>query len=70
MTTATIKTQKQLLKEAEAAEVLGIQPQTLSAWRCRGVNSLPFVKVGRAVRYRRSDLEAWMESRTATCATR
>lgn len=66
----TTMTDKLLLNEEEAAEVLAIKPQTLAAWRCRGVNSLPFVKVGRAVRYRRSDLETWMATRTATCATR
>ena len=27
-------------------------------------NGIPFIKVGRLVRYRRSDLEAWLESRT------
>lgn len=60
--------EKQLLTEDEAAVVLAIKPQTLAAWRCRGAQSLPFVKIGRAVRYRVSDLEAWMEKRTATCA--
>ncbi len=66
----TAAMEKQLLNEDEAADVLAIKPQTLASWRCRGVNSLPFVKVGRAVRYRRSDLLAWMAGRTATCATR
>lgn len=61
--------EKQLLNEVEAAEEIAIQPQTLSAWRCRGFGP-PFLKIGRSVRYRRSDLESWMESRTATCATR
>ncbi len=60
--------EKQLVNEDGAAAILAIKPQTLASWRCRGVNSLPFVKIGRAVRYRVSDLEAWMEKRTATCA--
>lgn len=68
MTTAEM-TRKQLLTEDEAAELLNIKPQTLSAWRCRGMHALPFVKIGRAVRYRIADLEAWMEKRTATCVT-
>jgi len=62
-----ITMEKQLLNQDEAAEFIDIKPQTLAAWRCKGMNDLPFVKVGRAVRYRRSDLEAWMEQRTATC---
>lgn len=64
MTTAT--NDKQMLTEAEAAEVLGIRPQTLTAWRTLGRYNLPFAKIGRTVRYRRSDLEAFIERRTAT----
>lgn len=59
-------TQKAMLNEDEAAELLGIKPQTLAVWRCRGANDLKFVKVGRAVRYRLSDVEAWVEKRTGT----
>lgn len=67
---AAIKNEKQLLNEDETAELLNVKPQTLASWRCRGANDLPFVKVGRAVRYRRGDLEEWIDKNTATCATR
>jgi len=50
------------LNTRQAAEFLGMQPQTLDAWRCRGCGPR-FVKLGRAVRYRRADLDAWVESR-------
>ena len=53
-----------LLDEKQAAEVLTVEPGTLSVWRSTGRYSIPFVKVGRRVRYRRSDLLAWLESRT------
>lgn len=54
-----------LLDEKQAAEVLGdIQPGTLSVWRSTGRYKIPFIKVGRRVRYRRADLLAWLESRT------
>jgi len=46
----------------QAAEYLGMKPQTLEAWRCRG-GGPKFAKLGRAVRYRQSDLDAWIESR-------
>lgn len=59
--------EKEILNQNEAAEVIALKPQTLASWRCKGTNDLPFVKVGRAVRYRRSDLKAWMAKRTATC---
>ena len=62
-----IAIEKQLLNQDEAAEFVDTKPQTLAAWRCKGTHDLPFVKVGRSVRYRRSDLVAWLERRTATC---
>lgn len=55
---------RDLLDEKQAAEVLTVEPGTLSVWRSTGRYSIPFVKVGRRVRYRRSDLLAWLKSRT------
>lgn len=40
-----------LLTEQQAAEVLGVKPGTLQVWRCTRRYGLPFVKVGRLVRY-------------------
>lgn len=57
-----------LLNPADAAEFLGVKMQTLSIWRSTGRYGIPFIKVGRAVRYRRSDLERFLESRTVTNA--
>ncbi len=53
-----------LLTRAEAAEYLGLRIQTLAVWAITGRYGLPMVKVGRSVRYRQSDLDAWLESRT------
>ena len=53
-----------LLDEKQAATVLNVKPGTLSVWRSTGRYSIPFVKVGRSVRYRAGDLNAWLESRT------
>ena len=50
----------------KAAAMLGIQPQTLAAWRWRkakGVSApdLPWVKIGsRAIRYRLSDVKRFI----------
>ena len=55
-----------LLDEKQAASFLNVKPGTLSVWRSTGRYSIPFVKVGRSVRYRLSDLNAWLESRTQT----
>ena len=51
------------LNTVEAAAYLGLQRTTLEAWRCRG-GGPKYLKFGNAVRYRRADLEAWIESRT------
>ena len=48
----------------ETAEILGISKSALEAWRTTGRYKLPFIKVGRNVRYRRSDVLQWLESRT------
>jgi hypothetical protein len=53
-----------LLTEQEAAEFLGIKPSTLSVWRSTRRYNLEFVKVGACVRYRKSALQTFADSRT------
>jgi hypothetical protein len=43
---------------------LGIKAQTLATWATTSRYPLPFVKVGRCVRYRRRDLDAFRAART------
>lgn len=50
-----------LLTEDEAAAILKVQPATLATWRVRGRPTLPFVRVGRCVRYRQQDIAAFIE---------
>jgi len=57
------RAQNELLTTAEAAEVLGLSGVTLATWRSTGRYDVPYLKVGRAVRYRRSDLEGWIKTR-------
>jgi excisionase family DNA binding protein len=63
---ATASLSSDLLPSAEAAAYLGVREQTLAVWRSTGRYDLRFIKSGRLVRYRRADLDAWLESRTAT----
>ena len=51
------------LDTTEAAKYLDLKTCTLEAWRCRG-GGPRFVKLGRAVRYRQTDLDAWIDTRT------
>lgn len=54
-------TKETYLKPREAAEYLRSSPSTLAKARMykRGP---AFVRIGRAVRYRQSDLDAWMSA--------
>jgi excisionase family DNA binding protein len=58
----------ELMNESETASLLGITKGTLGVWRCRRRHALPYVKIGRMVRYRRSDVEKWIASRTQSGA--
>jgi hypothetical protein len=53
--------QDALLTEVRAADLLSLSVRTLQAWRARGFGP-PYVRAGRAVRYRRHDLLAWTEA--------
>ena len=64
MSASTSLPPSQLLTRDQAAEYLGVKPQTLATWLCRRRCGLPVVRVGRLVRYRLSDLEAFLDSRT------
>lgn len=55
---------KVLLTDEEAAYVLDLEPESLAVFRSTGRHGIPYIKIGRNVRYRRSDLEAWLTSRT------
>lgn len=46
----------------QAAELLTVSPSTLEVWRYRGTGPR-FVKIGRSVRYRQSDLAAFIDER-------
>ena len=52
-----------LVATAEAAKILGAEHGTLVVWRSQKRYPLPYVKIGRKVRYRISDLLAFIEAR-------
>jgi excisionase family DNA binding protein len=67
-TPTTIGSSVELLDTHQAAAYLTLRPSTLEVWRSSGRYSLKFIKFGRSVKYRRSDLDAWLASRVA-CST-
>ena len=50
----------------QAAPYLGVTPHTLAVWRCNKRHAIPYIKVGRLVKYRPADLDIWLASRTVT----
>ena len=48
----TVTERDRLLTTAQVAELLTIREQTLALWRSTGQHGLPFIRCGRAVRYR------------------
>lgn len=52
-----------LLDNDTAAYFVSAKPQTLIAWRMLGKGP-PYVRIGRSIRYRKSDLVNWLEEQT------
>jgi len=50
-----------LMNRTEAAQYLGIKPQTLAVWATTKRYNLPYVKVGRLVKYSRDALDRFIE---------
>ena len=55
----------ELLTNEQVAALLGIRPNTLEIWRCKGKGP-PFIKLGdhpaSPIRYQRSRVMAWIEA--------
>lgn len=52
-----------LVAPDDVAEYVGVSSKTLAQWRYLG-SGPRFVKAGRCVRYRWSDVEAWLAARS------
>jgi len=58
-----------LLRRAEAARYLGLCEQTLAQWVTAKRYDLRFIKLGRAVRYSKADLDRFVAEHTVGTAT-
>lgn len=52
-----------LMTPPELAKQLGKSPAALAQWRYLGVGP-QFIKLGRNIRYRRRDVETWLDQQT------
>ena len=58
---ASVSSIEGLFDTERAAHFLGMSTQFVEQDRSTRRHGIPFVKLGRAVRYRRADLEAWVQ---------
>jgi excisionase family DNA binding protein len=49
-----------LLTRKDAAAYLGVKAHTLAVWACTQRYALPFIRIGRLVKYRKSDLDSFI----------
>jgi len=54
------KFESDLLTREQAAAYLGVAVQTLAIWKSTKRYDLPFVKIGRLCKYKRSELDAFI----------
>ncbi len=67
MRTLQEKPDDELLDEKAAAELLGLKNKgTLSVWRYTNRYPLPYCRIGRNIRYRKSAVLAFIASRTVS----
>ena len=61
--------QQNMLTPKKASIYLGISEGALRLWRSRGEGPRHFRAGARLVRYRRADLDSWIESRLSTAGS-
>lgn len=59
---------EKLLTADQLAELVGVPAKTIADWRSRSIGPA-FVRVGRHVRYRPADVEAWLSKQAAASRT-
>lgn len=55
--------EEQLIDQRAMSRMIGITTKTAETWRTRGFGP-KFVKIGSLVKYRKSDISAWVDRRT------
>jgi len=54
----------ELLNNDQSAAYIGVTPRTLEVWRCTKRHQIPYIKVGRLVKYRKSALDFFLDQQT------
>ncbi|UOA06946.1 helix-turn-helix domain-containing protein [Methylobacter sp. S3L5C] len=60
--TRSISLDENIIVDTSEASILICTPEkSLIKWRSTGEHNIPFIKIGRNVRYRTKDLREWIE---------
>lgn len=54
------KSEQSLMTQHEAAVYMNTSIGVLNTWRSTGKQKIPFIRWGRSIRYRKSDLDVWL----------
>ena len=55
-----------LMTPRDTAVYIGVKINTLAVWRMTNRYGLPFVKLGKVVRYHKTDLDEWINKNVST----
>ena len=58
---------RRLLSIGQLSQQLGISVKTLYGWVC--LRQIPYVKMGRLVKFDARDIEKWIETKKRLCGT-
>ncbi len=58
--------ERKIFTREQAAEYLGLPKRRLDDWAWNKRQELPYMKMGKLVRYLKSDLDKWLESKKVT----
>lgn len=61
-------TQAVMLNQNQAARRLGVAKATLAKWRSLGHPNIPYIKLGRCIRYKSTDLDTYITKHTVNSA--
>ena len=62
------QTASPLMDTQDAAHYLGLADATLESDRCTGRIGIPFIRLGRRVKYRRTDLDEFLAKKAKVAA--
>jgi len=53
----------EMMTDPEVTALIRVAPGTLANWRSTKAQQIPFVRIGSHIRYRRTDVDRWIEQR-------